>query len=790
VLSLLAVSVIWGLVGLLIWRDRAETLRATGLLTESLTRTVAQRLDGALRGVDLMLQDVVTRAGAKDGDEAALVAFMRNRSAAFPEVRNLFLITADGTVTATTIPELKGQSLAHRPYFNAAKTASRAALMLNEPSFSPVTGRMGVVAFRPIVSALGSFEGVIAAAVNPEFFREALSGAMSEEVDRSVIANLNGDVLARLPDEGADAKPSIRNGPLFSQYLPKARSGTFIATSAFDGRDRLASYVALERYPVVVSMGTTVETALHRWNFNVMVVASAGGGFSLLVLGIAVQLDRRGRAERAAEAALATSEENYRLLVENQDDLIHRYHPDTTLVFVNRAYADFYGSEINALIGRRWLDFVPEEQHDEIRSALSALTPAAPGRVDRRLSIRPDHPDRWIEWQTVALFDQDGLLTGYQTIGRDVTDATIAQQVIAEREELYSQIFHRNPAVKLLIDPSDGRIVDANEAASLFYGYPIGTLKTMPIAEINTLPPDRIKAEMAAVARHERPFLRFKHRLASGTIRDVEVYSTPIQVKGRDFLSSIVVDVTERNRFEAELAAKTADLVRSNTELEQFAYVASHDLRQPLRMVSSYVALLGRRLAGKLGSEEQEFMDFAVAGVKRMDSLILALLDYSRVGRGGEMPHAVDLSEAVREAAANLGIGAGEDEVTLVIKDGLPTIDAVPGEMIRLFQNLLGNAVKYRHPDRAPRIEVGCRHDDGEWVVVVDDNGIGIEPDYFERVFKMFQRLNVTPEVEGTGIGLSICRKIVVSHGGRNWVESTPGLGSRFLIGFPDRRGA
>jgi signal transduction histidine kinase len=147
----------------------------------------------------------------------------------------------------------------------------------------------------------------------------------------------------------------------------------------------------------------------------------------------------------------------------------------------------------------------------------------------------------------------------------------------------------------------------------------------------------------------------------------------------------------------------------------------------------------------------------------------------------------VDLAEAVREAGANLGIGGGEAEASLVIDGTLPSIHGVPGELIRLFQNLLGNALKYSDPGRPARISVGGRHTGREWEIWVQDNGIGIETEHFERIFKMFQRLNAEGPVEGTGIGLAICRKIVQTHGGRIWVESTPGEGSRFCMAFPER---
>lgn len=778
---------IWLSVGLLVWRDRADSLRSSGLLTESLTRVVADRVDNALHGIDLVLQDVMSSLQGKGGhDTANLVALMRSRSLNVVELRNLFVIDPDGVVRISTIKALVGVDLSHRFYFQDMKSGSaRDRMMVTGPIPSAATGRVGILAARPIIGALGGFEGVVVGVLNPEFFTETLSGVMSPDVDRSVIANANGDVLARLPVNGSEAAPSIRSGPMFTEHIPKARSGTFIAGSKFDGKSRLASYRVLDRYPIVVSVGVTVDVALRRWTFSATVVAISGMVFTLLVLVIAVLLDRRHLAQRAGALALTASEERYRLLADGQKDLIHRYLPDTTLVAFNRAYAEFYAAEPESLMGRKWLDFIPPDEHAEVKTFLASMTPSSPTREDRRRVPRKGLPDCWIEWRTTAQFDAHGVLTGYQTSGRDVTDSYLAQQATAEREELYSQIFHRNPAVKLLVDPVTAMVVDANESAAMFYGYPVDVLKRMRITDINTLPLAEVKVEMEAVEREERLFLRFKHRLASGAIRDVEVYSSPLHVGGRSYLSSIVMDVTERNRFEAELASKSEDLVRSNAELEQFAYVASHDLRQPLRMVSSYVTLLGRSLAGKMTEDETEFMGYAVSGVKRMDALVLGLLEYSRVGRGAEAPEPVPLDDVVADAAANLGLDNPDGETRLEVQTPLPRIMGVRGELVRLFQNLMGNAVKYRHSDRKLHLVIGSRCEEKEWVVWVEDNGIGIDPQYFERIFMMFQRLHAETEYEGTGIGLTICQKIVRNHGGRLWVESEPDKGSRFLMAFP-----
>ncbi|WP_236686380.1 PAS domain S-box protein [Paramagnetospirillum magnetotacticum] len=774
---------------LVAWRDRVDSLSDSSRLTEALTRVVAERLSGALRGLDLMLKDVDLHS-REHPDPIELVSVMHHRSAGLPEVRNVFVAGADGRVVASTLASMIGQDLSRRVYFEAAaKAPFHSGLIIAAPAVSPFTGKMGQVVVRPIIGPLGTFGGIVAAALNPEFFSEALGGVVSGDVDRAVIANLDGDVLARLPDPGRHMGGSIKSGPMFTEQLPKSRAGTFIAPSAFDGQERLASFQVLDRHPIVVSVGITTQAALRRWAVNTMIMGGTGLVFTALLLAAFIQLQRHERNRREAEAALKASEESYRILVDDQDDLIHRYAPDTTLLAVNRAYARFYGQPADQLIGRRWIEFMPEEERPFVLSCLHALNQLQPYREDRRRVFLADGQERWIEWRTTALYGALDNLTGYQTVGRDVTDSHRAQIAIAEREELYSQSFHRNPAIKLLVDPRTGAITDANDSAALFYGYPVEVLKRMHIHDINVASDEDIAREMAAVENDGRKFLRFRHRLSSGEIRDVEVYSSPLHVGGRAYLSSFVVDVSDRNRFEAELQAKTAELARSNAELEQFAYVASHDLRQPLRMVTSYVTLLERRLGDALDESSREFIGFAVSGVRRMDALIKGLLDYSRVGRGGEDFTQLDLGSVLADACANLGLGETGDEASVVVEPPMPVLPGVPSELIRLFQNLIGNAVKYRHPERKPEIRISARPEGTEWIITIADNGMGIGANYFDRIFGMFQRLHAENEFEGTGIGLAICRKIVATHGGRIWVESEEGQGSRFMVALPQSHG-
>jgi light-regulated signal transduction histidine kinase (bacteriophytochrome) len=239
----------------------------------------------------------------------------------------------------------------------------------------------------------------------------------------------------------------------------------------------------------------------------------------------------------------------------------------------------------------------------------------------------------------------------------------------------------------------------------------------------------------------------------------------------------------ERLKAMEKLKRTSLDLERSNTELQQFAYVASHDLTEPLRMITSYLELLSSRAKGKLGGEEQEFIGYAVDGARRMQTLIQDLLAYARVDTRGRPLEPVDCERVLETAMANLKL-AIEESHAVVEHERLPIVEGDVVQLTQVFQNLIGNAIKFRS-SAPPRINIGAQRNNGEWLFQVKDNGIGINPKNFGRIFVLFQRLHTRQEYPGTGMGLAICKKIIERHGGKIWAESKPGEGTTFFFTIP-----
>lgn len=300
---------------------------------------------------------------------------------------------------------------------------------------------------------------------------------------------------------------------------------------------------------------------------------------------------------------------------------------------------------------------------------------------------------------------------------------------------------------------------------------------------------DRLSATQTAVLNILDDFASEKARLESTQKAMLNILEDFDGAKGEveDANVELRREVAERRQAEQALREQSRALARSNAELEQFAYVASHDLQEPLRMVGSYVQLLSSRYQGQLDGQADKYIGYAVEGARRMQALIAALLEYSRVGRENK-PARISSGAAVEQALRNLK-PAIEETGAVVSSEPLPDVVADAGQMVQVFQNLVGNAVKFRTSNARPRIRISAARRGHECVFAVSDNGIGIDPTHAERIFVIFQRLHTRAEYPGTGIGLAICKKIVERLGGRIWVESEPGRGATFYFSVPAAEG-
>ena len=351
---------------------------------------------------------------------------------------------------------------------------------------------------------------------------------------------------------------------------------------------------------------------------------------------------------------------------------------------------------------------------------------------------------------------------------------------IQQSEELFRILFYSSPIGTYIIQDGDFQLV--NHGLARILGYEEDELIGRPSLSF-VLAEDRDAVRENAVRMLKGGCsLGYEFRVVNKQAKIKWVMETvvPIYYRTKRATLGSLIDVTERKQMEERLKQITAELQHSNTELEQFAYVISHDLQEPLRMVSSYTQLLAKRYSDKLGNDADEFIAYAVDGSKRMQSLLHDLLEYSRVGTHGKPFSLVNCEHIVEQAIANLKIAIEECEAS-VSYDVLPTIMGDEGQLVRLFQNLISNAIKFRR-EEAPQVHISAKRMNYIVTFSVKDNGIGIDPQHSQSIFEIFRRLHTIEEYPGTGMGLAICKKIVERHGGHISVQSQPGQGSTFYF--------
>ena len=486
---------------------------------------------------------------------------------------------------------------------------------------------------------------------------------------------------------------------------------------------------------------------------------------------------------------LSESEESgakYRGLLEAAPDAMVVVNQAGEIVLLNVQAEKQFGYRRDELVGQKVKNIIPKGfaerlVADGLRSAEDALAQQI-GTGIELTGRRKNGSEFPIEIMLSPLESTEGILVTAAI--RDISVRKAAEKHLAQMEGRYRGLLEAAPDAMVVVNQA-GEIVLLNVQAEKQFGYRRDELVGQRVKNIipegfaERLLADALRSAEDALAQQIGTGIELNGRRKNGSEFPIEIMLSPLESAEGILVTAAVRDITMRKKAEAHLLQKVEELNRSNEELEQFAYIASHDLQEPLRMVASYTQLLSRRYKGKLDSNADEFISFAVDGASRMQRLIKDLLAYSRVGTRAKDLFDTSSEEALQQALINLR-GAVEESGAQVTHDPLPIVVADEMQLIQLFQNLVGNAIKYQNPG-TPRVHISAARDgEKRWTFSVRDNGLGIDSQYFERIFGMFQRLHKREEFEGTGVGLAICKKIVERHGGSISVKSELGHGSTF----------
>jgi PAS domain S-box-containing protein len=611
-------------------------------------------------------------------------------------------------------------------------------------------------------------------------------GLLEAAPDAMVVVNQSGEIV--LVNLQAERQFGYRSDELLGQrvknIIPEGFAERLIADSTRTAAEALAQQI-----------GTGIELTGRRKDgseFPIELMLSPLDSAEGILVTAAI---RNISVRKAAEMHLAQMEGRYRGLLEAAPDAMVVVNQSGEIVLLNLQAEKQFGYHRDELLGQKVTNIIPEGFAerliaDSARTAAEALAQQI-GMGIELTALRKDGSEFPIELMLSPLESAEGILVTAAI--RDISVRRNAEKHLAQMEGRYRGLLEAAPDAMVVVNQG-GEIVLLNLQAEKRFGYRRNELLGQKVKSIipegfaERLIADGLRSAEDALAQQIGTGIELHGRRKDGSEFPIELMLSPLGSAEGILVTAAIRDITTRKTAEAHLLQKMDELNRSNEELGQFAYIASHDLQEPLRMVASYTQLLARRYKGKLDSDADEFIAFAVDGASRMQRLIQDMLAYSRAGTKSNDLLETSSEEALDQALKNLR-GAIQESGALVTHDPLPIVLADGAQLIQLFQNLVGNAIKYQSPG-VPKVHIAVARNGGkEWTFSVEDNGLGIDPQYFEKIFGMFQRLHKREEFAGTGIGLAICKKIVERHGGSISVQSQAGQGSTFRFALTGSEG-
>lgn len=467
------------------------------------------------------------------------------------------------------------------------------------------------------------------------------------------------------------------------------------------------------------------------------------------------------------------------------------YYKDTNnkILKINKAMASFFGKEPSFLIGMSLYDLIPRGRahtyHEEDLKIVR--TGKSINNVVEEV-ITPLGEKRWLRSDKKPYKDKNGNIKGVIIYSLDITEDREVERRLRQKEALFSKIFDEAPYGVMVMDLSK-KILHANAMLCEQLQYSEQDISILSLPEITHQSDTEELEDLYNSLSPEQQYGNSEIRIKKYNNEYLNTNFVATEIRDENgipvFYLGMLENITEKRQAEAQLEVYSKSLEESNKDLEQFAYIISHDLKEPLRMITSYTQLLKRRYSSNFDESGHEFMEYVVDGAKRMNNLINDLLLYSRAGRNKDNKQRVDIEEIVSMVLNNLKMQIDETKADIKIDDDLPVVYCNRPQIIALFQNLISNAIKYQKEDVVPKIEIHVEQVEDYWEFSISDNGIGIAENYLEVIFLIFQRLHAKDEYSGSGIGLAIAKRIVNSHEGEIWVNSAEGEGSTFHFTLP-----
>ncbi|ASC72914.1 Solute:Sodium Symporter [Halomicronema hongdechloris C2206] len=493
---------------------------------------------------------------------------------------------------------------------------------------------------------------------------------------------------------------------------------------------------------------------------------------------------------KRAELALQESEQRFRQAIQAAPFPIVIHAEDGEVIMISQAWTDLtgYGLEDIPTVAD-WTEKAYGERQSLVKDVIDQLYCLENRRHEGEFSIRTrDGNTRIWDFSSAPLGPLPDGRRLVISMAMDVTQRRQAEDALRESEEKFRQLAEHINAVFWITTGDASRILYVSPAYDDIWGESRQALYQDPERWLQRVHrDDQDQVRQAQQQRGITGHFDIEYRIirADGTLRWISDRSFPVYNETGDIyrITGLAEDITAQKQTTLALAQKTAELERSNRDLEQFAYVASHDLREPLRKVKSFTELLAQRYGSQLDERAQKYIYYIVDGAERMQTLISDLLIYSRAGRTMIAPEPVDLNQLVAEVMSSLQLLIQTAHATVTVDD-LPVVWGHASQLHQVFQNLIANGIKFCQRE-TPQIHISAQQKQPQWIISVRDNGIGIEPEHQERIFGVFQRLHARSEYEGTGIGLAVCKRIVEGHGGQIWLHSIPDQGTTFYFSMP-----